>query len=122
MYKKYADKLLTRDFSINWVARTETLNETLANYQAKVRAGKRNPSAAFEIAGKSERVYRAGDQVSYYISGSGKDAIAYENCRPLSDFDPSRPDINIPYYLDKLRRLKKRFEPFLPKAPTLFDL
>ncbi len=122
MYKNYADKLLTRNFSINWVARTETLNETLANYQAKVRAKKRNPSAAFEIAAKSERVYRAGDQVSYYISGSGKDAIAYENCRPLSDFDPSRPDINIPYYLDKLRRLKKRFEPFLPKSPTLFDL
>jgi DNA polymerase, archaea type len=122
LYKRYTDRLLTRNFPVNWVARTETLNETLAGYQAKVQAGKRNPSAAFEIAGRADRLYRAGDQVSYYISGSGKEAVAYENCRPLSDFDSSRPDINIPYYLDKLRRLKKRFEPFLPKEPTLFDI
>ncbi|NVN89166.1 MAG: DNA polymerase II [Desulfuromonadales bacterium] len=121
LYTRYAEKLLTRNFPITWVARTETLNDTPAGYQAKVRTRKRNPSAAFEIAGRSERLYRAGDQVSYYISGSGKEAVAYENCRPLSDFDPGKFDINIPYYLDKLRRLKKRFEPFLPKEQTLFD-
>ena len=122
MYRRYADRLLKRNFPVNWVARTETLNETIAGYRAKVQAGKRNPSAAFEVAGKSNRLYRVGDQISYYISGSGKEAVAYENCRPLSDFDPNRPDINIPYYVDKLRRLKKRFEPFLPKEPTLFDI
>lgn len=122
LYARYADRLLTRNFRIDWVARTETLNDTLAGYRAKVLAGKRNPSAAFEIAEKSDHFYRAGDQVSYYISGSGKEAVAYECCRPLSDFNPNRPDINIPYYLDKLRRLKKRFEPFLPQEPTLFDM
>jgi hypothetical protein len=37
-------------------------------------------------------------------------------------FDPARPDINIPYYIEKLRHLKRRFEPYLPKEPTLFDL
>jgi len=121
LFGRYADRLRTRKFPIDWVARTETLNDTPAGYRAKVLAGKRNPTAAFEIALKSQRVYRAGDQVSYYIGGSGKEAVAYENCRPLSDFNPDRPDVNIPYYLDKLRRLKKRFEPFLPGEPTLFD-
>lgn len=121
LFRRYSEKLLARNFPITWVARTETLNDTPAGYQTKVRAGKRNPSAAFEIACRADRLYRAGDQVSYYICGSGKEAVAYENCRPLEDFNPGKPDINIPYYLDKLRRLKKRFEPFLPKEPTLFD-
>lgn len=121
LYRRYAEKLLSRHFPITWVARTETLNDTPEGYRHKVAAGKRNPSAAFEIAVKSERRYRAGDQVSYYISGSGREALAYERCRPLDRYDPRRPDVNISYYLDKLRRLRKRFEPYLPKEPTLFD-
>lgn len=121
VYDRYVARLMKRDFDITWVARTETLNESPDRYRQKMRAGKRNHSAAFDIALASERPYRAGDQVSYYISGSRKDAVAYENCRPLSDFNPARPDVNIAYYIEKIRHLKKRFEPFLPKEPTLFD-
>lgn len=121
LYDSFVSRLMSRDFDIGWIARTETLNESVAGYQAKVQAGKRNPSAAFEIAGKADRLYRAGDQVSYYIGGSGKGATAYEQCRPVSDYNPARPDVNIPYYIDKLRHLKKRFDTFLPKEPTLFD-
>lgn len=122
LYGRYADRLLSRNFPVTWVARTETLNDTPAAYRAKVAAGRRNPSAAFEIAGRSSRIYRSGDQVSYYISGSGASGPAYEQCRPLDEYNPDRPDINIAYYLDKLRHLKKRFEPFLPPEPGLFDL
>ena len=121
-YERYIARLVSRDFDIAWVARTETLNESPATYNEKLRNGKRNPSAAFEIALAAERPYRAGDQVSYYISGSRKDVVAYGNCRPVNAFNPAHPDINIPYYIEKLRHLKKRFEPFLPKEPTLFDL
>lgn len=121
LYESYVSRLMARDFEIGWISRTETLNESITGYQARVQAGKRNPSAAFEIAKTAERLYRAGDQVSYYISGSGKGATAYEQCRPVSDFNPARPDINLAYYIDKLRHLKKRFDPFLPKEPTLFD-
>ena len=121
LYDNCVTRLMARDFEIGWIARTETLNESLAGYQAKIQAGKRNHSAAFEIAGTAERLYRAGDQVSYYIIGSGKDVTAYEQCRPVSSYNPARPDVNIPYYIDKLRHLKKRFDPFLPKEPTLFD-
>ena len=121
-YDRYVARLTGRDFQIDWVARTETLNESPDRYRQKLRAGKRNPSAAFEIALAAERPYRAGDQVSYYIGGSRKDAVAYENCRPVSAFNPDHPDVNIPYYIEKIRHLKKRFDPFLPKEPTLFDL
>jgi len=121
LYDRYVSRLMSQEFEIGWVARTETLNESLDSYQSKIRAGKRNPSAAFEIARAADRLYRAGDQVSYYISGSGKNPTAYEQCRPVQSYNPDRPDINIPYYIDKLRHLKKRFEPFLPKEPMLFD-
>lgn len=121
LYDRFVSRLMARDFDVAWIARTETLNDSLAGYQAKIQAGKRNPSAAFEIAKAAEQLYRAGDQVSYYISGSGKDATAYEQCRAVSAYSAAKPDVNIPYYIDKLRHLKKRFDPFLPKEPTLFD-
>jgi len=121
LYDRFVARLVARDFAIGWIARTETLSESPSNYRGKMQAGKRNRSAAFEIALASQLPYRAGDQVSYYICGSGKDAVAYENCRPVSTFNPDRPDVNIPYYIEKLKHLKKRFDPFLPKEPTLFD-
>lgn len=122
LYAGYVAGLRSRDLDVAWVSRTETINESPAAYREKVRLGKRNPSAAFEIALAADRVYRAGDQVSYYVSGSTKDIAAYENCRPTRAFNPAQPDINSAYYIEKLRQLKRRFEPFLPQEPTLFDL
>ena len=121
LYGQYIKRLSERKFDISWVARTETLKESPASYQSKLQAGKRNPSAAFVVAMAGERSYRAGDQISYYICGSSKDVTAYESCRPVSNFNSQRSDVNIPYYIEKLRHLKKRFEPFLPKEPSLFD-
>ncbi len=122
LFAEYVVRLRSHSLDAYWISRTETLNESPSIYSEKVRLGTRNRSAAFEIALVSDRAYRAGDHVSYYVSGSGKDATAYEQSRPLSAFDPAHPDINVQYYVEKLRNLKKRFEPFLPKEPTLFDL
>ncbi len=122
LYAEYLVRLRSRELDVAWVARSETLNESPEVYREKVRLGARNRSAAFEIALSSGRVYRAGDHVSYYVSGSGKDVTAYEQSRPLSAFDPAHPDVNVPYYVEKLRNLKKRFASFLPREPTLFDL
>jgi DNA polymerase elongation subunit (family B) len=122
LYAGHVAGLRSMDLDVAWVARTETINESPAAYREKVRLGKRNPSAAFEIALAAQRTYRAGDQISFYVSGSVKDVVAYENCRPASSFDPAHPDINVAYYIEKLRHLKKRFESFLPQEPTLFDL
>lgn len=122
LYEEYCDRLRSKTLDVVWVARVETLSDSPDSYREKVRAGTRNRSASFEIALASGRLYRPGDQISYYVSGSGRDATAYEQCRPVNAFDPQHPDINIPYYIEKLRQVKKRFEPFLPQEPTLFDL
>lgn len=121
LYEEYIIRLSSSGLDVNWVARTESLNESTDRYLEKLRLGKRNHSAAFEVALSTGRLYRAGDQISYYVSGYGKDAVAYEQCRPVSSFDPSHPDINTGYYVEKLRHLKKKFEQFLPKEATLFD-
>jgi hypothetical protein len=39
---------------------------------------------------------------------------AFEAARMLTNFDPANPDYNIPYYCDKLLKLHKKFEEFLP--------
>ena len=122
LYADYVGRLRNRNLDVAWISRTETLNESPFTYREKVRTGKRNPSAAFEIALRSERTYRAGDQVSYYVYGSGKGGAAYESCHPVEAFDLAHPDINVAHYVEKLRQLKKRFEQFLPQEPTLFDL
>ncbi|CAG0973131.1 DNA polymerase, archaea type [Geobacteraceae bacterium] len=106
---------------IEGLARTETLGEAPATYLQKVRQGKRNPSAAFEIALRAERPFRAGDQISYYVTGHGKGVTVYENCKPVSRHDPARPDENTEHYIDKLNQLMKKLAPYLPKEPTLFD-
>lgn len=120
VYADYISRLRSRTIPVSLVSRTETMNESPAVYREKVRLGKRNRAAAFEIALRSERTYRAGDQVSYYVCGNGKDVTVYECCRPASQFNPAHPDINVPYYLEKLRHVKNRFVPFLPQEPTLF--
>lgn len=122
LFDRYVARLRSHGLDVAWVTRSETLNESPDSYREKVRSGKRNHSAAFEIALASGKIYRAGDHVSYYVSGSGRDATAYEQCRATAAFDPAHPDINVLYYIEKLRHAQKRFEPFLPKEPTLFDL
>jgi DNA polymerase I len=122
LFDRYVTRLRSPGLDVAWVARSETLNESPDSYREKLRSGKRNRSAAFEIALASGRLFRAGDRVSYYVSGFGRDATAYEQCREVAAFDPSHPDINVLYYIEKLRHVRKRFEPFLPQEPTLFDL
>jgi DNA polymerase elongation subunit (family B) len=122
LFDTYVARLRARGLEVAWIARSEILNESPDSYKEKLRSGSRNHAAAFEIALASDRPYRTGDHVSYYISGSGKGATAYEQCRPVSAFNAAHPDINVSYYIEKLRHVKKRFEPFLPQEPTLFGL
>ncbi len=122
LFDRYVTRLRSPELAVGWVARSETLTESPASYRSKLQAGKRNHAAAFEIALIAERPYNAGDRVTFYVSGSGRGGAAYEQCHHVSAFDPLHPDINITYYSDKLRHVLKRFEPFLPQEPTLFDL
>lgn len=107
-----AGKIRRRELPIEALAKTESLQDSLANYQKKIGASSRNRSAAFELALRSGRNYQAGDQVSYYITGTKKKVTAYENARLASDWDAAARDENVEYYVGKLDELAKKFEGF----------
>lgn len=103
-------KIRSRALPIEMLAKTESLQDSLASYQKKIGASSRNRSAAFELALKSGRGYQAGDQVSYYITGTKKKVTAYEHARLVSDWKEAERDENVEYYVGKLDELAKKFE------------
>ncbi len=105
-------KIRRRELPIEVLAKTEALQDSLASYQKKIGASSRNRSAAFELALRSGRNYQAGDQVSYYITGTKRKVVAYEAARLVSEWNPENRDENVEYYIAKLDELAKKFEGF----------
>jgi DNA polymerase elongation subunit (family B) len=119
----FESKIRNRQWPIDWLAKTDTLQDSLAQYARKIEVSSRNRAAAYELALKSSRKYEPGDQVTYYITGAKKNVAAYENARLASDWDPDKRDENIEYYAAKLQELVKKFAPFIePAAPAQADL
>lgn len=109
---EFESKIRNRQWPIEWLAKTDTLQDSLAQYAKKIEGSSRNRAAAYELALKSSRKYEPGDQVTYYITGSKKNLSAYENARLASDWDPANRDENVEYYVAKLQDLAKKFAPF----------
>ena len=109
----FESKIRTRAWPIEWLAKTDTLQDSLAQYSKKIEGSSRNRAAAYELALKSARKFEPGDQVTYYITGAKKTVSAYENARLTSDWDPNQRDENIEYYAAKLQDLAKKFAPFV---------
>jgi DNA polymerase, archaea type len=105
-------KIREREWPIDWLMKTDTLQDSLDKYRQKIAGSARNRAAAYELALTSDRNYRPGDQVSYYITGSGKKVAAYENAKLAKDWDPAARDENIDYYAAKLDELMKKFAGF----------
>jgi DNA polymerase elongation subunit (family B) len=114
LIEEYQDRIAGHQMEIGWLAKTETLTESPEHYRQKVETRKRNPAATYELALASERPYRAGDQVSFYVTGTKKNVRVYENAKLASDYDPAHPDVNVAYYQAKLMELVKKYQGFLP--------
>jgi DNA polymerase elongation subunit (family B) len=120
--EELALKIRKREISIEALAKTEALQDSVASYLKKITASSRNRSAAFELAIKSGRNYQAGDQITYYVTGANKKVVAYENARFVSEWTPEARDENIDYYVAKLDDLAKKFQPHATKEPVQRDL
>jgi len=96
--------------------KTDTLQDSLETYRAKISGSTRNRAAAYELALSSGRAYKPGDQVSYYIKSTPRKVPAYEAARLASDFDPQSRDENIDYYVAKLDELVKKFSAVMTTA------
>src|SRR3989475_6317848 len=102
-------KIRNREWKIDMLMKTDTLQDSLEKYRAKIAGSARNRAAAYELALASGRNYRPGEQISYYITGTIKKLAAYENAKLASEFDPQNRDENVDYYVAKLDDLVKKF-------------
>jgi len=107
--RKFEGAISHADWPIKKLAKTERLKESPASYVEKIQVKGRGKNAAYELALKSDRAYKAGDQVSYYVTGNRKNVPVYEAAKLISDWDPDKRDENVPYYLAKLDSLCKKF-------------
>jgi DNA polymerase I len=107
--EKFENKIRNREWNIEMLMKTDTLQDSLDKYRAKIAGSARNRAAAYELALASGRDYRPGDQISYYVKATPKKAPAYEAAKLASDFDPQNRDENVDYYVAKLDELVKKF-------------
>ncbi|HUI28661.1 MAG TPA: DNA polymerase domain-containing protein [Candidatus Acidoferrales bacterium] len=119
LYVGYSHKILSRELPTGNIARTETVRESTEEYEAAVRANRRNRSASFEAAIAAGLSLRAGERVTYYIVGSDPHQPSFMNARiydpggSLRDKnDETRRDYNTQYYIRKLDEYAKRFFDF----------
>jgi DNA polymerase I len=111
-YLRYRRAIMEHHLKVSDFARTEALRDSIAVYEEEVLAGKRNRSAAYEVAKDSPRQVRAGDRVSYYITGTDAGVRASENCKAAEEWDPNFPDENVQYYLRRLGEFAEKFKDF----------
>jgi DNA polymerase elongation subunit (family B) len=100
-------RLDIRDFS-----RVEVLRDSLDKYRTDVEIGKRNRSAAYEVALAAGKHTRPGDRVAYYVTGHDANVRTFEHCRSSEDWDPNFPDQNGSYYIKRLDEFSEKFKPF----------
>jgi DNA polymerase elongation subunit (family B) len=111
-------KIRNREWKIEMLMKTDTLQDSLEKYRAKIAGSARNRAAAYELALASGRNYKPGDQISYYIKATQKKAPAYEAAKLATEFDPVNRDENVDYYIAKLDDLVKKFSNLITTAST----
>lgn len=104
--------ILEHRWGVKEFARTETLKDSIADYERAVSTERRNRSAAYEIAKATGRAYKPGDRVSYYITGNDANVKTFEHCKPASEWNPAFPDENTAYYLRRLDEFSEKFREF----------
>ncbi len=106
---QYEAAIRERQWPIGQLAKTETLQDAPATYAAKIEEKGRGRNAGYELALKSGRDYRAGDQLSYYVTGTKKSVQVFAAARLVSEWNPVERDENVPYYVAKLDALYEKF-------------
>ena len=117
LYVDTRTKIVEHDWkSADSFARTESLKDTIEQYERDVEEGQRPRAAAYELAKekteKTEQPVRKGDRISYYVTGDSADVTAFRHCKRADEWDPDNPDENTAYYLKRLDEFADKFEPF----------
>lgn len=115
LYLDTRQRILTHDWkSVDSFQRVETLKQPLARYEKDVAEGKRNRTAAYELARREAEVTgeppKIGTRIAYYIaSGGGR---VFEAAKLAREWNPENPDEDTAHYLGRLDQFATKFEPF----------
>src|SRR2546421_4189748 len=106
---QFEKRIRNGELPIEMLMKTDTLQDSLDKYRAKIAGSARNRAAAYELALASGRGYRPGDQISYYIKATPEKVAAYEAAKLASEVDPPSRDENVDYYISELGEVVKKF-------------
>ncbi|HEX3409873.1 MAG TPA: DNA polymerase domain-containing protein [Candidatus Binataceae bacterium] len=120
LYAQWRVRIERREMGIRELMKTETLQDSPELYREKIGGARRNIAAAYELALKATRPYLSGDQISYYVGGRGAGVKVNAAAKMAAEYDATRPDENVEYYLAKLADLYEKFRPFVER-PGLFS-
>ena len=102
---RYTKAICGHEWPLHELAKTVTLQDSPQTYAAKIGTKSRGRDAGYELALRSKKEFRAGDQLSFYVTGEKKSVPVHQYARLVSDADPAARDENISYYLAKLDAL-----------------
>ena len=116
LYLEHRQRIIAHDWAgASSFQRVETLKQPLAQYERDVAAGKRNRTAAYELAKekatRTSEPIRVGERIAYYIASGGGTRV-FETARLASDWDPTAPDEDTAHYLGRLDQFASKFEAF----------
>jgi hypothetical protein len=110
------ERILQHDWTVEAFARTETLKETLEQYESDVAAGRRSRAATYELAKQrattTGQPVRKGDRITYYVAGHSPTVTAFSNARLAEMWQAAQPDENTAYYVRRLDEFAHKFAPF----------
>jgi DNA polymerase elongation subunit (family B) len=115
---EFESRIRNREWPIEYLAKTDTLQDSLVQYSKKIEASSRNRSAPYELALRSGKRFQPGDQVSYYITGTKRTVAAYEVAKLMEEWSVDSRDENVEYYVGKLNELARKFDAFAAPAES----
>ncbi|MBO7329491.1 MAG: hypothetical protein J6W00_12065 [Lentisphaeria bacterium] len=109
-YESWKEMIASRSIPLEDLAKSEVLSDSPENYRKKLSSGSSRRSAAYELALASERVFRAGDKVRFFVTGTKAKVPVVGNSALLESADPGNRNENSAYYLAKLDALYDQFK------------
>ncbi|MCX6179992.1 MAG: DNA polymerase [Chlorobiales bacterium] len=129
LFTEYRNKILNHEMDVSEFSRSETLKNSIEQYNEDVKSGKRSKSITYEIAIKAGMGITKGDRITYYVSGSGMGSASYDKGKLAAEWKKEKPDENTHFYLKRLDEHCQKFLPFFKpqdysmifSADTLFS-
>ena len=109
-YHEIKTSIENRTIALYDLVKSEVLSDSPENYKRKQNTPGFRRSAPYELALASDKKFKAGDKVEFYVTGSKAKLPVVGNSRLFSDADLSVRDENIAYYINKLDELYKQFK------------